>query len=459
MAVYDQWHKLPAPGEQPCACGTKRTPLYPGSRHKAGDRWQVRWRNASGKQRKKNFTLRVGVDPARHADAFDAQVQRELDTGSYTDPALMKGTFGAYALQWLGLQSHDSETGRAVRARLWWHVLEDPANPGRTRRGGPALGHLTWAQLGRYPSLTQAWIAGLSCAASTAARVVTVASSVFGSALEDGLIPRNPVMSRSVSRPRASSRRAAPWTPEQTAAVTAGLPPRWRAAMAVGQSTAARKGEVLALAVDDVSWLARPGEKTVSIAVQLKRGPDGSLRFAPRKNRKASVIPVPDELTDALAAHLREHPAADVTLPWHDERDPRRHGQLVTRRLVLHDGGRPVGLKGWDRHAWKPALQAAGIIGTRKAAAPDAMTHAAWRHTAVSAWLDGGASIADVAEWTGDAAATIWRTYAHMMPGAAQRGRAATAARLAAVDEASCAPDVPREGQRGGKSQFNGARG
>lgn len=458
MTVYDQWHR--DDGDSPCGCGTKRTPLYPSSRHRQGDRWQVRWRDPAGRQRKRNFAAKVGTDPGRHADAFDAQVRRELDAGAYTDPALREGTFGAYALQWLALQSHDSETARAVRARLWWHVLEDPASPGRTRRGGPALGHLTWARLGRYPSLTQAWIAGLSCAASTASRVVTVASSVFASAAEDGLIARNPVASRSVKRPRPAPGRAVPWTAERTAAVAAGLPPRWRAAMAAGQATAARKGEVLALAAGDVSWLARPGEHAVTLAVQVKRGPDGGMRFAPRKNRKSSVVPVPDELVALLAAHLRDHPAAEVTLPWHDERDPRRHGQPVTRLLLFHDdGAAAIRPWHWDRRAWRPALQAAGLIGSRKEAAAGLGTHAAWRHTAVSAWLDGGASIADVAEWTGDSAAVIWRTYAHVMPGAAARGRAASAARMAAVSEASCAPDVPRQAAGGGKPQRGGGGG
>ena len=459
MAVYDQWHKAPGPGDQPCGCGTKRSPLYPSARHKAGDRWQVRWRDpASGKQRKRNFAKRVGVSPGEHADAFDAQVQREIDSGGYRDPALAKGTFGAYALQWLALQTHDAETARTVRARLWWHALEDPANPGRTRRGGPALGHLTWAQLGRYPSLTQAWLAGLTCAASTQVRVATVASSVFGAATGDGLIGGNPLEARSVTRPRAEPRRAVPWGAAKIAAVMREMPPRYRVAMLAGPSTGARKGEVLALADTDVAFLAPSGQRTVTVAVQLKRA-GGALCFAPLKNRRAHVVPVPDELTEELAAHLRQFPALEVTLPWHDERDPRRHGRPVTRRLVIHDGRGPVGHKAWDRRVWKPALQAAGIITARKQAAPEEGTHAAWRHTFVSEQLARGAEVTAVAEWIGDTVATVTRTYAHMLPGAAPRGRAATAGLLAEVVAASCAPDVPREAARRGKPQATGGGG
>lgn len=457
MAVSDQWHRAPRPGDEPCECGTARKPLCPSSRHKQGDRWQVRWRDpATGKQRKRNFARRVGQNPDEHADAFDAQVQRDVDTGNYVDPQLREGTFGAYAEQWLASRSHDDSTAVTVRARLYWHVLEDPGNPGRTRRGGPALGHLTWAQLQRYPSLTQAWIAGLACAASTAGRVVSVVSSVVSSAMDDGLIGRDPTKARSVTRPLASVPRAAAWDAETVAAVERELPPRYRIAMRAGPCTGARQSEVFALAETDVSWLARPGERVITIAVQLKRV-GGRPCYAPLKNRRAHQVPVPDELVDQLAAHLRQFPAAEVTLPWHDRQDRERHGQMVTRRLVVSDGsGAPLRSSTWNRDAWKPALSRAGLIGDRKRggtrtwpAARDKGTHAAWRHTAVSQWLSRGVEITAVAEWIGDTVATVWRTYAHMVPGAEGRGRTATSAFLAELDAAACAPDVPRDADSG----------
>jgi hypothetical protein len=43
----------------------------------------------------------------------------------------------------------------------------------------------------------------------------------------------------------------------------------------------------------------------------------------------------------------------------------------------------------------------------------------------VSQWLHEGASVADVAEWIGDTPAQVYATYAHMMPGAEEKGRAA----------------------------------
>ncbi len=61
------------------------------------------------------------------------------------------------------------------------------------------------------------------------------------------------------------------------------------------------------------------------------------------------------------------------------------------------------------------------------------------RHFAASSWLHDGASIREVAEYLGhaDPGFTL-RTYAHLMPSAAYRVRAAADAAIR-----SCAPDVP----------------
>jgi integrase len=49
----------------------------------------------------------------------------------------------------------------------------------------------------------------------------------------------------------------------------------------------------------------------------------------------------------------------------------------------------------------------------------------ALRHTAASAWLSAGVSVASVAAWLGDTPATVLATYAHLMPDDDDRGRKA----------------------------------
>jgi len=47
------------------------------------------------------------------------------------------------------------------------------------------------------------------------------------------------------------------------------------------------------------------------------------------------------------------------------------------------------------------------------------------RRTAASARLSGGADIVAVAAWLGDTVETVYKTYAHLMPDADDRGRKA----------------------------------
>jgi integrase len=66
------------------------------------------------------------------------------------------------------------------------------------------------------------------------------------------------------------------------------------------------------------------------------------------------------------------------------------------------------------------------------------------RHTAASAWLAGGVDVRTLADWLGheDPGFTL-RTYTHLMPNAADRGRKAMDAFLGAQTDNPSAQNVP----------------
>jgi hypothetical protein len=335
MSVADRWHSSRARDGARC----KEHGLIPSAVHGQGDRWQVRWRDENGAQKKRNFALRQGKDPDKHADAFDAKVKISLDDGSYIDPGDADGTFQAYAEEWLKSRTHDEVTAILVERQLRLHVYQDPAYPGRTPSGGIPLGHRTWRDLGKRPSITQAWIAGMKLGAGSKIQVIRTVSSVFIAAIDDGLIGRNPTQAKSVQRPKLTPKKAVPWAADR---VRAGF----------------------------------------------------SLVF-----------------TDG-------------------------RGKAVNRNI-------------FNRDAWKPALAAAGVIPPRKPgnrnwpAARDDGVHAL-RHTAASAWLSRGVDITAVAAWLGDTVATVYTYYAHLMPDADERGRAAMTGFFAELAGRDCAPPVPQ---------------
>lgn len=441
MAVYDQWHKAGGPGDVPCSCGTRRSPLYPSSRHKTGDRWQVRYRDLNGKQKKKNFAKKVGENPAEHADAFDAQVSRDVDSGSYVDPALAEATLREYAETWRKAQPHKPERAATVEGYFRCHVYEGEPGSGRTPMGGIAIGQHSLGLLARRPSLTQAWVQAMPLAPSTARIVIGLLGSVYRAAMEDGIIGRSPVQSRSVTRPGKSQKRARPWTAEQVAAMTRALPGRYAVLPQLGAGTGMRQGELLGLGADDVRFLGR--KPRVDVVRQLKVV-DGVPRFGPVKNRKPHSVPLAPSLALALARHMELYPPVRVTLPWYDPDDRERHGKPVTVRLVITNARHaPVRRTTFDECTWHPALERAGIKpprerGQGRAAAREDGCHVL-RHTFASVQLRAGVDVVRVAGWMGDTPQMVYDTYAHVLPDDdGSDGRVAVEEFLA-----SCAPDVP----------------
>jgi integrase len=455
VSVTDRWHKTyPKPGDEACKCGTKKRPAYPTSEHLEGDRWQVRWKDPGGKQRSRNFALLDGKNADLHAEAFDTKISADLLAGTYRAPEEDRKTFGAFAEKvWLPNQTHDRDaTGVHVEGLLRNHVLEDPGRPGSglTPKGAPALGQHPWQKLRQYPSLTTKWISKIPLAPSSALKVIGIASSVFIAARDDGLIDKNPVQLDSVkkAKPKVVPRKTRAWTPAAVDAVAEGLSmrcERYEIIPYLGVATAMRPGEVFGLAAEDIG---EPDFFRRSPVIQVRRqvaSVRGVRCFRPVKNKKEHATPVPVEFADMLIAYMERFPPVKVTLPW-----LRPGGELVTFTLVITrpDHG-ALHYSGFLDDYWKPALAHAGIIPERKRGAKryaesrDDGPHRL-RHTGVSQWLDGGASVTDVAEWIGDSVEMVHKTYAHMMPGADEKARTATSRYFAKL--APSARIVPQRG-------------
>jgi integrase len=425
MAVDDRWHKKkPAPDEKPCKCGTVKRPLYPSAEHKKGDRWAVRWRDANKKQKSMNFTKKEGKNPNIHADAFDAKIQFSLDAGTYVDPATGETPFEVYAEDWRKARVHDESTAIALEHEFRLHVYGDPDNSGRSRRGGPALGHHKLQDLAKRPSLVQQWIAGMKLADSTKVKVIDRVSEVFAAAVEDGAITRNPVHAKSVSRPEPDKHEAIPLTLDELDALALALrhvpscagdceqcgPSRFDILPYLGAATGMRQGELFALDVDkDLDFLRR----VIHVRRQVKII-RGKLLFAPLKNDKIHDVPMSEDASLLLAEYIRTYPKGKVALPW-----VKADGDPVTFNLMLSRGpGLPMHRK-MTNDRWKAALRRAGL--------PDDRYHMmhVLRHTFASMCLSQGISVRAVAEAIGDTEATVQQTYSHLMPDDTDRMRRA----------------------------------
>jgi integrase len=248
MSVYDRWHKTrPGPGDEPCREHSRgRTELYPTADHGKGDRWQVRYRDDHGRQRKQSFDKR----PA--ADTFDAKIRTQLAAGTFVDPAAGQVTFREYAEEWRKGRTHDIVTAQHIEAAFRLRVY-------------PVIGDHPMRLLAQRPSIVQAWISGVQMHPNSVRQVIKGVSQVFTAAIEDGIIPRNPLAARSVQKPKRLVSEVTPWSARQVEAMASQLPARLAAIPYLGAACGLRQGELFGLAADDLDFLCR----AVHVEVQL----------------------------------------------------------------------------------------------------------------------------------------------------------------------------------------------
>jgi integrase len=174
----------------------------------------------------------------------------------------------------------------------------------------------------------------------------------------------------------------------------------------------------------------------VRVVRQIKRI-NGRLWFGLPKGDKERDVPLPEAVSLALAAHIETFPPVEVTLPWNEPRNPRRHGKPVTAALLFTRQGNPLNHSTFNTMGWRPARLAAGI--------PEGGVHHL-RHYYASVLLAGGVDIKALSEYLGhhDAAVTL-RIYAHLMPSAEGRALRAIEAAFAEAD----GPATAQEGRKG----------
>ena len=175
------------------------------ARYGSGSRWKACWIDPAGKKRSKAFTRRGD------AERFLATVTVDVMRGAYLDPRAGKVLLRDFAAAWLEAQTTDPSTQEAMRSRYNVHVL-------------PTLGHLELAAV--RPSTVQSWLGGLQGRLAPTYVKVLLAnlSAMFGAAVEDGLLTRNPCGARRVRAPRVPQKRVVPWPSDAVRQVIARHP-------------------------------------------------------------------------------------------------------------------------------------------------------------------------------------------------------------------------------------------
>jgi integrase len=374
--------------------------------------------------RKRSFEHLVGPDGAR---AWLAKAQHESTRGEFVDPRDGRILLSDYIRQeWLPNRSGDPGTIEGVTKSVGKHIVRRPI--GRTSLNAV-----------KVPQL-RVWLKELEAELSpgTIQVVWGYLSSILQAAVDDERITKNPCKAKTVGPPELGERLARAWTRQQIAVVREAIDPRFQILVDLGVGAGLRQGEAIGLSVDDIDEEAG----LLRVRRQVKKV-HNRLVFAPPKGGKTRVVPLPTHLAERLRAHLKAFPARKETLPWVNPDEPENERQAEERAPQTHELVVTAAWKGpvrrdtWNSRYWKPALVEAGIIPRREGeenaprqsqrfvASREHGFHCL-RHTFASVMLDAREPIVAVSRWMGHADASITlKIYAHMMPEADGRGRAA----------------------------------
>ncbi|MFG3141452.1 tyrosine-type recombinase/integrase [Streptomyces sp. NPDC048211] len=374
-------------------------------RYGVGSRYRARYVGPDGTEKSKSFPDRQ----KRLADQWLAHTEADMARGQYIDPRAARTTFQQYAEDWVSTQGADPNTQASMESQLRLHAF-------------PYLGT---RPLGSFqPAHIRDWVQQLQANGVRGSYARTIYSNVraaLSAAVDDGHLPRNPCAARSVRPPTVDTKRVTPWTTERLFAVRAGMPERYQAMVDLGGGCGLRQGEILGVAVDAIDFRS----DTLHVVQQLKLSRSKPV-FAPPKGGKLRDVPLPGPVADALRAHMKQFPPAEITLPWKVAGGP-----LVTKRLIfMGPRGGHVWRTSLNEEAWKPALASAGVIPAPAAGAAHAESREngmhAMRHFYASVLLDAGENIKALAEYLGhsDPGLTL-RVYAHLMPSSQARTRKA----------------------------------
>ncbi len=346
-----------------------------------GKRWQVAYRDPTGKQRSKSFSSK------KAADKYAGQVLAAKDEGTWRDPVLGKLKLREAAARYEQSIERDLRPGTRKNHEQWLR-----------NRILPEFGDWPVAQISSE-AIRDWWIeqrqAGVS--EGTLNQATGLLARILDQCVEDRRIITNPVPK--TGRPRQTR------APEKEILTPAELrlladtvkPPHAALVWTLG-TTALRWGEAAGLRPDCVN-LDRREIRVVRGLSEI----NGKRSWTPPKTERGRrTVPIPESVLPMIAERLAD---------GHDTVFRSTRGSLLSA-------------SNWRQYVWLPAIETIGRPG---------ITVHSLRHTAASFWLHAGLSLAEVSRLLGHASVGVTAdVYSHALDGFIDRGRDAMDALLAA---------------------------
>jgi integrase len=287
-------------------------------------RWQARYAGPDGIDRPAPETFATKTD----AEVWLTLQEAEIRSGDWINPDDGKILLADYARTWIDERSEL----RPKTVVLYRYLLR--------RHIAPALGQVAIGDI--QPSRVRRWRKQLldgGVSAVTAAKAYRLLKAILNTALDDGVIRRNPCRIKGAGQEKSAERPTL--TIPQVYALADAVDQRYRALILLAMFTSLRWGELAALRRCDTDLEAG----TVRVTRQLTEIRGGGMAFGPPKSAAGKrVVTIPEVITPVVQWHLS---------CFAEDGD----GGLV----FTSPEGRPLHHSNFRRRVWLPALKAAGL--------------------------------------------------------------------------------------------------
>lgn len=291
----------------------RKTRSFGSIRKLPSGRWQVRYRGPDGLLRSAPHTF------ARKADASKwlALTQAELLSGGWIDPEAGRVPFPAFAAAWI-----DERPGlRPKTIQLYRYLLRAHL---QEAFGSATVAGITEADVRRW----RANMLSAGVTPVTAAKAYRLLKSIMTTAVDDGLIRRNPCRIKGASVEKSPERPIL--TISQVYALADAIGPRYRALILLACFCGLRWGELAGLQRADIDC----DRRTVRIARQLCEVAGRQPFLAPPKSDAGKrTVSIPSLIAADISSHLDAftQPGADALVFTSPHGMPLRHANFRRR--------------------------------------------------------------------------------------------------------------------------------
>ncbi len=330
-------------------------------------RWQVCYRGPDGLMRPADKTFATKTD----AEVWLTHKEAEILNGDWINPDAGKVLLSAYGAAWIEERPNlRPKTVTLYRYLLRCHIA-------------PHFGIKTVAEI--KEAHVRRWRKDLldsEVSAVTTAKAYRLLKAILNTAVDDGIIKRNPCRIKGAGQEKSPERPVL--TIPEVFALTEVIDPRYSALVLLGTFGSLRWGELAALRRKDIDLVTH----TVRVERQLTEMPGGGYAYGPPKS-DASVRTVP--FAELIAPRLR----------WHLGRYTQPNDDAL---VFTSPTGMPLRHGNFRRRFWLPALKTANM--------PPTHFHDL-RHTGNTLSADAGANLRELMERMGHSSTKAALVYLH----------------------------------------------